>query len=315
MNFTSKDISVLIITYNRPEQIKECLVSLFNQTRPPLEAVIVDASEDRRTESVIDEFRDIPFSIKYFRSKPDKIEQRNFGAKQCSGSLLQLSDDDIVFYPDYFENVEKYLHDLDDYNFGGFIGSICDDAANHQKSFFEQIKTCISTIFQKMFFIYPLGEGKLIKSGQHQLIRNSVHGDRPKRIFVMGGTGCYRREVFKKTKFDPSFKGYAAGEDLDFSIRVSLKYNLYHFPAAVVYHKHIGSSNRNLTEIMHDKSLFLRLIFERYKKSYNMSVCCHVWALFGLALYSLLFKASGNAFIATIQGIIDFNMNTKEAKG
>ena len=101
MDYTAKNISVLIPTYNRPHQIKECLESLQRQTKPPLEVVIVDASEDFQSKRIIESNNFNAFEIQYYRTKPSKIDQRNFGAQQVNGKLIQLSDDDIIFNNDY----------------------------------------------------------------------------------------------------------------------------------------------------------------------------------------------------------------------
>lgn len=303
MNYTAKDISVLIITYNRPDQIIECLRSIQNQTKPPFEVVIIDASNNNKTKSLVENYSNENFYISYFKREPNKIEQRNFGAKQLKGEFIQLSDDDIIFDKYYFEEVEKYLGQINDKRFGGFIGSIFERRElDRENRLGKMIKTVLSNFFQKVFMIYPLGNGNLLKSGQQQLIRNTILGVEPKKICVMGGAGCYKKIIFNDIFFDPYFKDYSAGEDLDFSLRVSLKYNLYYFPNAYFIHNHIGSSNRETGEILIDKSRLLRYFYNKYKNEYELSLFCYKWALIGSALYALIFKRNLHAFISIIKG-------------
>lgn len=304
MLYSAKDISVLIPTYNRPEEIRECLESIRTQTRPPKEVVIVDASEDTGTKSVVETFQGSDFSIRYFRAKPDKIAQRNYGIQQASGDLVQLSDDDIIFATDYFEKVEWQLREIEDERFGGFIGSIFESAAYVEKTKFLKAKSKISSILHRVFLNYPLGDGRLLKSGQYQLIRNVILGDAPRLIKVMGGAGCYRKVVFNKVHFAPFFCAYAAGEDIAFSIEVSSLYNLYYIPEAILVHKHLGGTNRSFAEAMQDQVKLLRYIFIKFRIKHQLSAVAHVWSLFGLLLYASMLKFNFRAVFLMIRAIV-----------
>ena len=51
-----ESVSVVIATRNRPAEMKECLDSLFVQTRLPAEILVVDASDNHETSVVISDF-------------------------------------------------------------------------------------------------------------------------------------------------------------------------------------------------------------------------------------------------------------------
>lgn len=315
MIFKAKDISVLIPTYNRPEPLKECLESITNQTKLPFEVIVVDASENMESKQVVDKYFGLGFDIQYYSTKPDKIEQRNFGTSKANGKLIQLSDDDIVFDSKYFEYVETYLQEINDNIFGGFIGSIFETYfINSEKNILSKIKHQLSKLFQKFFMIYPLGNGNIMKSAQHQLILNEEKGDRYRQIYVMGGAGGYLKDIFHVAKFDPIFKGYASGEDIDLSLKVSMKYHLYYFPKAKVMHKHIGNYNRTMSQKLFDRGRLLRFFYLRYRRYYNLSLIAHLWAMLGLVLFALLFKGDIKNSFFILKSIFSFNYNKASNK-
>ena len=290
MNLYAIDISVLIPTYNRPVHLFECLESIKNQTKHPLEVIVIDASPNLDSKQVVENYLECGFKVQYYRTNPDKIEQRNFGVSKANGKLIQLSDDDIVFDSKYFEVVEDYLLVINDDRFGGFIGSIFESKPGYTLNSQTKIKRKIISFYQRVFFIYPFGKGKLLKSGQHQIIHNSIIGNEPIRIDVMGGGGCYLRKIFNHFSFDNNFRGYAAGEDVDFSLQIGTKYKLYYFPKAVFHHKSIGI--KNIPEILKNsfKQNLVKYLFKKYQKVYNLSKLQYLWARLGIFLLVSLKK-------------------------
>ncbi|MBI2579902.1 MAG: glycosyltransferase family 2 protein [Candidatus Aenigmarchaeota archaeon] len=116
-------ITVGIITHNRSETISRCLKSLALQTRPPDEIVVVDTSDDNKTELLINK---IKMPVKYTRPK-NRIRQpaaRNMILKNSKGDIIAFLDDDTVPKKFWLENVEKsFGHDK---NIAGACGPAID---------------------------------------------------------------------------------------------------------------------------------------------------------------------------------------------
>src|SRR3989344_2973374 len=86
-------ISVLIITRNRAQMLRNCLESLVKQTLLPDEVLVVYTSTDN-TKNVILSFKN-KLPIKYSEEKQIGIPYaRNRGIKEASGTLLLMLDDD-----------------------------------------------------------------------------------------------------------------------------------------------------------------------------------------------------------------------------
>src|SRR2546426_494727 len=110
---------------NRPESLKKCLASLAAQSVPPMEVIIVHAGSDERLgERLARDYRAAPFVVRYERSRPSLVLQRNLGIDRSSGTVVFFLDDDVVLEPEYVERVlEAYQADTFG-EVGGVQGSI-----------------------------------------------------------------------------------------------------------------------------------------------------------------------------------------------
>jgi glycosyltransferase involved in cell wall biosynthesis len=111
-------VSVIIPTYERYDLVLRAIDSVYNQTYPNIEIIVVnDNSKDERYFSLNDDSR-----IKYIKSNkrlgyPGKV--RNLGIKESSGEWLAFLDDDDFWLKD---KLEKQMLCSDKYDF------ICCDA-------------------------------------------------------------------------------------------------------------------------------------------------------------------------------------------
>lgn len=96
------DLSVAIVTRNRPKSLETTLKSLFKQAFDFFEVII---SDDSNSELAITENKKLAqqFGCSYV-SGPQKglYANRNFVAKQCSGSHIRTMDDDHEFPENHF---------------------------------------------------------------------------------------------------------------------------------------------------------------------------------------------------------------------
>jgi len=107
--------SVVVPVYNRPEELRELLESLTQQSFKDFEVLIVEDGSSKRSEAVFEEFAS-RLNIRYF-SKPNTGPgpSRNFGFEQAQGEYFVVFDSDCTLPPEYFGIVERYLsiHQLD----------------------------------------------------------------------------------------------------------------------------------------------------------------------------------------------------------
>ena len=95
-------VSVVIPVYNRAHLLEPVLQSVFQQTRPPEEVIVVDDASTDDPETVTCQF---PF-VKLIRNPHNRgaAGARNVGAAQASGNILAFLDSDDHWLPDKLEN-------------------------------------------------------------------------------------------------------------------------------------------------------------------------------------------------------------------
>lgn len=105
----SVDVSVVIPTRDRPDLLLETLASVFAQTRPPREVIVVDDGGDGRTAAALEPFLD---RLILLRSPGRGVQAaRNAGISAASGTWIATLDDDDLYRPDFLELVEPALLD------------------------------------------------------------------------------------------------------------------------------------------------------------------------------------------------------------
>ena len=101
-------VSIIITTYNRPDDLKRAIQSVLNQTYKNFELIIVnDAGTD--VEHLVKEFNDN--KIKYIVHKKNKglAAARNTGLKAAKGKYIAFLDDDDLFYKNHLEIAVQQL--------------------------------------------------------------------------------------------------------------------------------------------------------------------------------------------------------------
>src|SRR5919197_1487850 len=86
-------VSVVIVSWCRPEYVRACLAHLTKLTPRPDEVVVVDASLDGRTAAVVDEFRSV-LRVPFAGGAGHLTTSRNVGLLSVSGDVIAFIDDD-----------------------------------------------------------------------------------------------------------------------------------------------------------------------------------------------------------------------------
>jgi glycosyltransferase involved in cell wall biosynthesis len=203
--------SVIIPVYNRPDELRELLESLSQQTRIPDEIVVVEDGSVNRADDVVESFKN-RLTIRYYL-KPNGGQgfARNYGFERATGDYFVIFDSDALVPPHYFETVEQRLQTdwLDAY--GG------PDAAHPN---FTPIQKAISYSMTSVF-----------TTGGIRGSKKNLGGKFHPRSFNMG----FSRKVYEKIG---GYKISRMGEDIEFAIRIienGFKTSL--LPEAFIYHK------------------------------------------------------------------------------
>ncbi|VVB80258.1 Glycosyl transferase family 2 [uncultured archaeon] len=295
--YSSKDISVVIVTYNRPEEIKVALEGLKNQKSKPYEVLVVDQSENPETKKETEKYKKFIPRLRYLRSEiPSIAIAKNKGLKKTSKTKIVLFlDDDAALGPDYMDEIVQAYNTLDAngifgfYDVGGYENSLLKESGFKLK---EKIKSlfllgnCNDSSFR---ITSPYGNTSTFK------IRKPVKAE-----WFPGTDPSYKKEVFKDLEFDENFFGWSLGEDVDISYRIHKKYNgLYAIPASVSHHH----PQREWTIERKIKAIYMNQInhlYLFYKDMPEMRIR-FTWNLVGISLYRFLslfnLKNSKNNYI------------------
>jgi len=202
--------SLIIPVYNRPDEIKELLESLQEQTYKNFEVIVVEDGSTMKCEEICNTFDKI-LDLRYF-FKPNSGQgfTRNYAFERATGEYLIVFDSDCIIPAHYLQTVNDSLNAnwLD--AFGG------PDRAHES---FTDIQKAISYSMTSVFTTGGIRGNKKHVGQFHP------------RSFNMG----ISREVWEKTH------GYIItrkGEDIEFSIYIhSLGFRIGLIEEAHVYHK------------------------------------------------------------------------------
>ena len=95
-------ISVIILTYERLGELKECLHGIFMQKQSDYEIIIVDESEDLLTEQYIGELKKSNIVYIHKNTKGNIGENRRSAFLRASGDIVVFIDDDDYLTDDHY---------------------------------------------------------------------------------------------------------------------------------------------------------------------------------------------------------------------
>jgi glycosyltransferase involved in cell wall biosynthesis len=94
-------VSVVTPTFNRKHVLRRALDSIYAQTVPEVEAIVVDDGSSDGTEAMIAEY---PRPVVYVQQEnAGPAAARNRGLKRARGAFIAFLDSDDVFYPRHLE--------------------------------------------------------------------------------------------------------------------------------------------------------------------------------------------------------------------
>jgi glycosyltransferase involved in cell wall biosynthesis len=235
------DATVIIPTYNRAEELKKALSSILNQTKMPIEVIVVDSSPNSETESTVMRMTDLMLAknvnLRYLRNNImlSAAVSRNMGVDAAKGDVIFFMDDDVLPERDYIRNILKVY---DAYPVAlGVEGRI---EFQPVQLIAWRLNSRIGhaiNLFKKSFFLnsFETNRCRVLPSGNNT---SPVPLTRMINCDWLSGVGSYKRKIFASFRFDEKLKRWSFGEDVDFSFRVSKRYpnSLFRTPEARYFH-------------------------------------------------------------------------------
>lgn len=210
--------AVAVCTYMRAQSLSRFFDSLRRQSRLPDQLIIVDASPDEETHTMLRTRTDLAGlarHILYFRVRgPLKgiTRQRNFALRCVLTDRVAFFDDDVILDPACIGEMENVLRTDGIVGVGASLSS-------------EAWQPSLRWRMKRLLRIVPqLAAGRYWRSGMGtpwaiaEPTDAVIEGD-----FLPGAGMMWKTDPARRIGFCEEFVGYAQGEDLDFSLRMRHK--------------------------------------------------------------------------------------------
>ncbi|MDO9399724.1 MAG: glycosyltransferase [bacterium] len=280
MNF-----SVVIPTYNRPDDLNRCLDSILGQLVKPVEIIIVD--DGNLPDIVINNLKikieDKKINFIYYK-KNHKYERR--GSSESRNKALELSrnnvvfilDDDVILEEyDFFEKIIKIWSQNTDKNLIGIGGKIKNERKinkleNIYNHIFGLIGKCKWDVNNVGFQVWD------------QSIKNVI-----KSYYVHGGVCSYNKKLTQKIGFTTFNEGRTALEDVDFCLRAKNQgyFFLLEPNARVIHNQSLVAREKEFVSGFKEE-INRRIIFKNNCKKNIKNYLWFVWANIGWILRQFL---------------------------
>src|SRR3990172_3694697 len=97
-------VSVIVATYNRPDDLRECLTAILGAVYPVHEILVMDQSTNAESREVVDSFRDN--RLRYFHlDTKGKSRALNVAIRAAQGEILCFTDDDCIPVADWVKEI------------------------------------------------------------------------------------------------------------------------------------------------------------------------------------------------------------------
>ncbi len=270
--------SIIIPVYNRPDELKELLESLKNQTYKNFEVIVVEDGSTLKSDQIVEDYQKHLEIQYYFKANSGPGQSRNYGSERATGDYHVFFDSDCIIPEKYFEIVNNRLDKESIDAYGG------PDMAHPD---FTPIQKSINYSMTSFFTTGGIRGGMKNEKKFHP------------RSFNMGFT----KEVFEKTK---GFSKMRFGEDVDMSLRIIENgFSTILIKDAAVYHKRRVDFRKFFKQVYNSGIARINL-YKRHPKSLKLVHFLPASFLLGtifliiLSLVSLYFLIPIGIFVLVI---------------
>jgi glycosyltransferase involved in cell wall biosynthesis len=295
------NITVIIPTYRRSEDLARCLEGFKKQTRAADEILIIVRDSDSETWGFLENFNSNVLPLSTIKVNfPGQVAALNAGLDKATGEIISITDDDASPHADWLERIEA--HFLADKTVGGVGGR---DFLYINNQLVEGTK---KTVGKLQWF------GRAV--GNHHL----GVGESREVDILKGANMSFRKDAIAGLRFDDRLRGTGAQvhNDLMFCLNVKKRgLKLIYDPKVIIDHyqgQRFDEDKRQqfnataLTNMVHNESLSLLEYLSPSRRFYFL-----IWSVFvgtrgspGLVQWVRFLPSqgmfSGQKFLASLRG-------------
>lgn len=117
-------ITVLIPCYNEELTIKQCILSVLDQSRKADEIIVVNDGSSDSTQKILRSFGDKIREVNLSKKTGNKSIAQEKGLKHVKGDIFITTDGDTVLHPDFIKNIIKEFKNPKVAASAGYVKSI-----------------------------------------------------------------------------------------------------------------------------------------------------------------------------------------------
>jgi GT2 family glycosyltransferase len=271
-------MALVVPTLNRPSDLERCLASVEAETVAPAVVIVADASDDQTSRDVVRRWTEKGRCQYVYLPCVDRgsTVQRNRALEHVPSGVtyVGLTDDDIVFAPDYHDRVLNLME-------SGQFGVVAGAAGASRIPRRPVTRTRIGDLLRHLFLIRSMNpKGQLLCSGANVAPPDTGP---PLKVGWLFGCAVYRADIARSIRFSEELRGYAVASDVDFSLRARRRGALVVDPEARVQHFHSRVGRRSEGALVR-KTLFSRRWLVAEHAELGLRSPCFWWSVLGMVL-------------------------------
>jgi len=266
----NKMISVIIVSYNKPELLRQTLITLKSHHHQNMEIIVVDNSDQKDVELMINnEFLNVIY--KRMESNIGFGQANNIGFRLSTGDYIAFLNNDLIFKEDI---ISPLVSELEKDNSLGIIGPKLLNKDNSLQYSCCRFPSVSDIIKAEIWGDYSIKRWYLTDWDHNQ--KKSVD-------YISGALMVMRRDLFKNIGlFDSNFFMYSEEVDLCYRIKKA-GYYVEYFP--MIEAIHIGGASTILNNREINSHLYLSRLKFRLK---HYGILSTLSQIFGITIISII---------------------------
>lgn len=241
---TNVFVSIVVLTFNRPQEIRRNVTELLEIRYENIELIVVDNNSE---ESVAALFEDEPRVNVLTMEKNIGVGARNHGLRKATGELVITLDDDVFGMQD--ESIHRIIKLFREEPFLGAVNfKVIDDVTEEQINWIHHRE--MEKFSEVSFHTYEISEG----------------------------AAAFRFNALRETDLYPEYYFIShEGPDLAYQL-IKASYNVIYHPCITVRHSHAVAGRKNWRRYYYDTRNSLWLVYRHLPATMAIKYLFIAWS-------------------------------------